>query len=103
MQIEASIWQMDAERFKVYSDDVAMIRQLANAEGCKVSATYTNQAGRLIGLDAILPYGAKYGRRIYRVLRSAGFTPKGTRPNLRRGEVLTLCKAVPSKEAENAS
>ena len=94
MNIEATIWRMDKDSFKVYSEDVAMIRQLANAENCRVSASYTDQRGRLVGLDAILPYGAKFGRRIFRVLKSAGFAPKGSRPNLTGAESLTLVKAT---------
>ncbi len=86
MQIEATVWRM-GEWYKVYSEDTEMVRQLANADECRLSAKYYYQ-GRFMALDVMLPFRPKFGRRINRILTKSGFSPKGGKPNLAVAEIL---------------
>lgn len=98
MQSEVAVWKM-GQSYKVYSDDTGMIRQLGAADDCKVSAEY-HDGGRFCGLDAILPFKAKFGRRIMRVLAKKGFKTPSKWPNLAQGEVLTLKREIPCLDKE---
>lgn len=83
-----TIWKMGKE-YKVESSDTGLIRQLANADGCRLGAEYYEKE-RLVGLDAILPYGAKSGRRILRVCKVKGYNTPRKWSNLIGADVLTL-------------
>ena len=85
---DVTIWRM-GQFYKVESSDTGLIRPLANANNCSIGASYFEKE-RLVGLDAILPFKAKYGRRIFKILRRAGFKPIGKWPNLAPDEILTL-------------
>ena len=85
---DVTIWRM-GQFYKVESSDTGLIRQLANANNCSIGASYFEKE-RLVGLDAILPFKAKYGRRLFKILRRAGFKPIGKWPNLAPDEILTL-------------
>ena len=98
MQSEVVIWRM-GQSYKVYSDDTGMIRQLGNAEECKVSAEYYDK-GKFCGLDAILPFKAKFGRRILRVLGKKGFNTPKKWPNLAPDEELRLEREIPCSETK---
>ena len=89
---KVSIWRM-GEWYKVYSEDTGLIRQLANAEECRISGKY-HQSGRFVGLDVMLPFKPKFGRRINRVLKIAGFSPKGRKPDLTADDILTLEREI---------
>jgi hypothetical protein len=89
--LEVSIWKM-GHYYKVYSEDTRLIRQLAEAEDCKIMCEYYDRKLSLFALDAILPFIAKNGRRISRVLKKAGFGHRDRKPNLVRDEVLTLVR-----------
>lgn len=97
MKSTVSIWRM-GEYYKVYSEDTGLVRQLADAEECKLSGHYYF-GGRFVGLDAILPFRPKFGRRISRVLNKAGFSLRDTKPNLTGAEVLTLEREIPQGDA----
>ena len=84
------VWRM-GNYYKVWAEDTGLIRQLGNAQECKVSCSYFKK-GSLVALDAMLPFKAKFGRRIYRVLKKDGFTPIGKWPNLAQDEVLELIR-----------
>ena len=86
--MEVKIWRM-GNFYKVYSEDTGLIRQLGNAQDCKVSASYFKNT-KLAALDAILPFKAKFGRRIFKILRKAGFKPIGRWPNLGKDKILSL-------------
>lgn len=88
--MQVNIWRM-GNFYKVYSENTGLIRQLGNAEDCKVSASYFKNT-KLVGLDAILPFKAKFGRRIFRVLSKEGYKPYGKWPNLAQDELLELNK-----------
>ena len=87
-----NIWKM-GNFYKVYSEDTALIRQLANAQDCKIGAEYYFR-GRLVGLDAILPLCPKNGRRIVRVLNSSGFGYREKKPNLTGADILTVSRGT---------
>ena len=95
---EVTIWRMGQE-FKVYSEDTGMIRQLANAEGCKLGAEYFEH-GRFVALDMIMPFKAKFGRRIFRVLKKRGFNTPSRWPNLAQDDILTLKRVRMPSEAK---
>ena len=86
--MEIKIWRMGNE-YKVYSDNTGFIRQLANANGCRVGASYFEKY-RLVGLDAIMPFKAKFGRRIFRLAKKKGCAVPSKWPNLAPDEVLEL-------------
>jgi transposase len=52
--------------------------------------TYYGKKDSVMALDVILPFKAKYGRRIVRVLKSKGFPYSKATPNLPKDEVLKL-------------
>ena len=95
---EVKIWRM-GQYYKVYSEDTTLIRQLANAEDCKVGSTYYKR-GLVYGLDAILPFKAKFGRRIFRVLAKKGFNTPSKWPNLAQDGVLTLERVPMASKVE---
>ena len=86
--MEVNIWR-SGQSYKVYSEDTGLIRQLGNAQDCTVSNSYFKNT-KLVGLDCLLPFKAKFGRRIFKVLRKAGYKPIGMWPNLAQDEVLAL-------------
>ena len=88
MEHKVTVWRM-GQFYKVESSETSMIRQLANAENCKLGAEYYEKE-RLVGLDAILPYKAKFGRRIFRVLKSKGYRTPSKWPNLAQDETFSL-------------
>ena len=87
--MQVNIWKM-GKFYKVYSDNTTFIRQVANAEDCKIMCRYYGKRGNLAALDAILPFRAKNGRRIVRLLNSNGFGYRHRTPNLTRDEILYL-------------
>lgn len=87
-KMKVSIWKM-GNFYKVYSENTGLIRQLANADGCKVMCSYFKRH-KLVALDAILPFCAKSGRRIVRILNKEGFGYKDKKPNLVSDEVLEI-------------
>ena len=94
--MQVDIWKM-GDYYKVYSEDTGLIRQLGNADDCKVSCSYFKR-GSLVALDAILPFKAKFGRRIVRVLGKKGYKHAYKKPNLTKDDVLSLeCVRVASE------
>ena len=86
--MQVDIWKM-GNFYKVYSDNTSFVRQLANAEDCKIMCSYFEKA-RLAALDAILPFKAKNGRRIVRLLKNNGFRYRESKPNLAKDKILSL-------------
>lgn len=98
MEHNVTIWRM-GQFYKVESSNTKIIRQLANADDCKVGASYWEKE-RLVALDAILPFKAKFGRRIFRVLKAKGYPTPSKWPNLAQDSVLTIKRGVMASEAE---
>lgn len=86
--MQVDIWKM-GNFYKVYSENTTFIRQVANAEECKIMCHYYKN-GKLMALDAILPFKAKNGRRIVRLLRNEGFRYRESKPNLTADDILSL-------------
>ncbi len=84
------IWKM-GEFYKVYSENTKIIRQIGGADNCRVSSSYFKQ-GKLVAMDAIMPFKAKYGRRIVRILNNNRYAYRDRKPNLTADNVLeVLC------------
>lgn len=85
---EVTIWRV-GQFFKVYAEDTGLVRQLGRADNCRLGASYFER-GRLVALDCIMPFKAKFGRRIFRILKVKGFRTPSRWPNLAADERLTL-------------
>ena len=97
--MQVDIWKM-GNFYKVYSENTTFIRQIANAKECKIMCYYYFR-GYLSALDAILPFNAKNGRRIVRLLNLNGFGYRERTPKLTADETLTLERVEVPVNAKN--